>query len=149
MTNKQKDVAVVLGVVIVISLILITHPDKKSTLYKSSSSLSKPVFPTLREPQKESMQALLVGELSLEGKCLKVGENLIVWPYGFSVDAQGDKIKVLDEEGKLVAEVGDSVKLGGGQVEVGDTTSAKLSDFVSDDCDGPLWITGQVLPSKK
>ena len=145
MSNKQKNLVVVVGVLTVVFLILITYNNK--SLFKSS--ISQPFFPTLKEPQKESMQALLVGELNLDGRCLKVSENLIVWPYGFSIDSRGNKIKVLNERGKPIAQVGDTIKLSGGQAGTSGSLSGTLSEFINEDCNGPLWIAAKVLSKEK
>lgn len=143
MSDNQKNLVIGLGIITIICLIIFTHPNNSKSLFKSSFSI--PFFPVQKTPAKASMQALLSGPLKLEDKCLKVGENLIVWPYGFSMQTKGTKVNILDKKGNIVASVGDTVKLSGGQVTAQASGSEMLSQFVNDDCRGPLWITGEVL----
>ena len=130
-------------------MIIFTHKKNSNSLFKASTSITLPFFPTQKHASNESMQALLTGKLRLEGRCLKVEGNLIIWPYGYSVKTEGDKIKIYNDKGRLVAAAGDSIKLAGGQVSTGANASAELSKFTKGDCQGPLWITGQVLSSKR
>lgn len=144
MSENQKNSVTGLGIITVICLIIFTHPNNSKSLFKSSFSI--PFFPVQKTPADASMQALLSGPLKLEEKCLKVGENLIVWPYGFSMQTKEAKVNILNKKGIIVASVGDTIKLSGGQVTAQDSGSEKmLSQFVNDDCKGPLWITGEVL----
>lgn len=143
MSDNQKNSVIGLGIITVICLIIFTHPNNSKSLFKSSFSV--PFFPVQKTPAKASMQALLSGPLKLEDKCLKVGENLIVWPYGFSMQTKGTRINILNKNGNIVGSVGDTIKLSGGQVTAQGSNSEMLSQFVNDDCKGPLWITGEVL----
>lgn len=141
MSDKQKNSVIGLGIITVICLIIFTNPNNNRTLFKSA--LSVPFFPVQRTPTKVSVQALISGPLKLEDKCLKVEGNLIVWPYGFSIGYRGNKMNIVNQEGKIVASVGDSIKLSGGQASA--TASNSLSQFTNTNCKGPLWITGKVL----
>ena len=143
MSDNQKNSVIGLGIITVICLIILTHPNNSKSLFKSSFSV--PFFPVQKTPAKASMQALLSGPLKLEDKCLKVEENLIVWPYGFSMQTKGTRINILNKNGNIVGSVGDTIKLSGGQVTAQGSNSEMLSQFVNDDCKGPLWITGEVL----
>ena len=143
MSDNQKNSVIGLGIITVICLIIFTHPNNSKSLFKSSFSV--PFFPVQKTPAKASMQALLSGPLKLEDKCLKVEENLIVWPYGFSMQTKGTRINILNKNGNIVGSVGDTIKLSGGQVTAQGSNSEMLSQFVNDDCKGPLWITGEVL----
>ncbi|MBC8054847.1 MAG: hypothetical protein H7Y13_17450 [Sphingobacteriaceae bacterium] len=147
MSDKQKNSVVILTIITVILLILFIHPDNEQNLFKSSAPVSEPYFPTVKDPQTETMEALLSGELKLAGKCLKIEGNLIVWPYGFSV-VKGDTLAVINEKGKVVAKVGDTVKLSGGQVGTDGSPSGNLAEYTNADCKGPLWITGEVTSVK-
>lgn len=101
-----------------------------------------PFFPTQPEPQTEAMQALLTGKLVVEGDCLRVGEHLLIWPYGFTVRDDNGVVEVRDETGGTVAHVGEEVKLGGGQVG---ELSGDLAPIAEHGCDGPYWIVGEVV----
>jgi hypothetical protein len=41
-----------------------------------------------------------------------------IWPSDYELDTEGDKIQFLDGKGKIVAQIGEEVSMGGGQVEV-------------------------------
>lgn len=100
------------------------------------------------------MQALLSDkpeELELVGGCLRVNNGydnyLLVWPYGFSLNTEGDVIQVIDDTGQSVVRVGDKIKVGGG--ECAGCTSKDIAKFSaelpSDRCSGPYWIVAEVI----
>ena len=41
-----------------------------------------------------------------------------IWPSNYELDTEGDKIQILNAKGKVVAQVGEEVSMGGGQVDV-------------------------------
>ena len=41
-----------------------------------------------------------------------------IWPSDYELDIEGDKIQILNGEGKVVAQIGEEVSMGGGQVDV-------------------------------
>jgi hypothetical protein len=41
-----------------------------------------------------------------------------IWPSDYGLDTEGDKLQILDGKGKVVAQVGEEVSMGGGQVDV-------------------------------
>lgn len=144
MTNKQKNTFVVVAVFAVMLLILFNYSKRSSQLSTPIAKSTSLFFPTQKVPQTIVMQALLVGKLSKEGNCIKVNENLIVWPFGFSVKEERNAIKIFNDKGRVIATVGDTVKLGGGQVEANQPNS----EYQNADCKGPFWIVGDVLPVK-
>ena len=86
-----------------------------------NTSTSTPFFPQQKENPASYMDAELVGELVLKDGCLRVDDKydnyLPVWPYGFSLNTGGDMvIEVIDDNGHIVARVGDEIKLGGGEM---------------------------------
>jgi hypothetical protein len=65
------------------------------------------------------MDAALVGTLQLEESCLYVqslggGRLVPIWPPGFTLRVAGDRVLVIDGEGKVAARAGDEVYMGGG-----------------------------------
>jgi hypothetical protein len=94
----------------------------------------------------EQMDALMEGELSLNGECLGVsvpggGEfATVVWPSGFSVKFDNGDVVLLDGEGEILAREGDPVSLGGGNSPDQD---GEIADIAPDDCisDG-YWMSG-------
>ena len=97
MTNKQKNTFVVVAVFAVMLLILFNYSKRSSQLIAPKAKTTSLFFPTQKVPQTIVMQALLVGKLSKEGNCIKVNENLIVWPVGFSVKEERNDIKIFND----------------------------------------------------
>lgn len=91
--------------------------------YPSDSADSVIFFPRLAHQHGPilSMAALLEGRLELQGECLRVVPPwepegfVIVWPPGFGVEAQDEKLVVINGGGSVIARVGGDVALGGGQ----------------------------------
>lgn len=111
-------------------------------------STSTPFFPRQKENPASYMDAKLAGELVLKDGCLRVGDDLIVWPYGFSVSTENEVTRVIDNNGQPIIRVGDKIELGGG--EMPDESIAQYSaELPSDRCSGPYWIVGEVLTTVK
>jgi hypothetical protein len=74
------------------------------------------VFPVLEERIGE--EAGLDGRLVRRGRCLVVESSgrtaLPIWPPGFTYEKDGKAINILDENGKVVAEVGSPISMAGG-----------------------------------
>ena len=94
------------------------------------------------EGPREVMQALVFGRLVLENGCLRVqpaeGEGepyTIVWPGGYQVRQQGERIDILNESQEDVASVGDLISMDGGEVSNYQGENAGR-------CPGKYWITG-------
>lgn len=80
----------------------------------------------VRLPRQKFVKGLLYSSVGGNGR-LEVGEGgclrrngradgagpVIVWPPGFGLSVEGDEISVLNEKGKVVARVGDLIKVGG------------------------------------
>ena len=61
------------------------------------------------------MQAEGVGELVLDGQCLRLGgSTTIVWPAGFTPHAHRGVVQVRNGAGRVIAMVGDEIVAGGG-----------------------------------
>ena len=101
-------------------------------------------FPVQQEVQTEVMQVLLQGELVLDNGCLRVHDELILWPYGYSLKTEGKEIWVINDKGNPVARVGDLVRLGGGQVPAF-FAEEKLGHPLPEGCDGPYFLAGEVV----
>ena len=115
------------------------------------SVLPAPFFPTQKEPATSYMQALLGAdnpeELIIKDGCLRAGGFLLVWPYGFSLSADNGTFQVIDSTGKIVARVGDEIKVGGGADETPDGRVARVysAQLPSERCSGPYYIVGEVI----
>ena len=66
-------------------------------------------FPTL-------MQAAGIGEVILDGQCLRLGDSstTIIWPAGFTPHSDRGVVQVRNGAGRLIAVVGDEIAAGGG-----------------------------------
>ncbi len=104
-------------------------------------------FPTPEEPANTYMDALATGKLILEGEYILLKssflffseEMLLIWPYGYSVDVEDGKIHILNENGHIVASVGEYVKIGGGENPISNVE--KLIGYsLPDDWEGTCWL---------
>ncbi len=147
MNPKLKVLIIGFGIIM---LILVSGcVEKPSQDGISITSLSTaPFFPTQKNYTEHTMLALLEGKLVLEDGCLRADNYLLVWPYGFSISADGKVIQIVDNTGKPIARVGDKIKLSGGGGEMPREIIANYSkELPSDRCSGPYWIVGQVITS--
>ena len=116
-------------------------------------------FPRL-DPTSDFPLALGSGRLVVRDRCIRMAPDgrggLVVWPHGYSLRREGDEILVLNGRGEAVAEVGEEVRMGGGQItqeEAGPTPGAARRAFeekrgelgVPERCRGPLWVSSEVV----
>ncbi len=49
---------------------------------------------------------------------LKAGEytSLLIWPPNYSLNTEGNHVRVINENGQVAAEVGDEIQVGGGEL---------------------------------
>ena len=96
------------------------------------------------------MEALLIGELVVEDGCLRVrgeGENhLVIWQADYFLTDNDGLLEILDETGKGVATVGETIYLGGGEQRTVD--DAQLRQPIPEACGGPYWRMGEFLPEE-
>jgi len=105
-----------------------------------------PYFPQLKEEPNGFMLALLTGELILVDGCLRLNGNdgnshLLIWPYDYSVGIESNVIQIIDGTGQAVAQVGDKLKVGGGESSF-EFAQSLVSTF-PENCPGPYWIVGK------
>lgn len=104
-------------------------------------------FPRQTVYYAESDGALFSGTLVERDGCLRgVSDDgsagyLIVWPYGYTLDRSGVAPVVRDSSGTVVASVGTTVLIGGGETK-GFAPNDKVEDI--DCCEGPYWVAGRV-----
>jgi hypothetical protein len=122
-----------------------------STGADEDRDISSFFFPTQPAPAGDVMEALLTGTLLPDDRdCLRVATEggepyLVIWPYGFTLKADGPALHVLDETGQLAAVVGSVVSLGGGEIPQ-EAYEAGHPDLPDDQCPGPYWIVGEITP---
>lgn len=126
--------------------------DRKSNRTKVESSkvnIQKINLLTLSEPPSEFMEALTKGVLILDiNGCLKIGDNTIIWPYGFKLGNNKDAI--YNAEGNIVVEIGNHVEFSGG--ECSDCPKEHIKKLLgitpNDKCNGNYWIVGEQIKVK-
>ncbi len=81
------------------------------------------------------MNAAGVGELILDGQCLRLKDSFprehwptIIWPAGFTPHVNEGVVEIRNGAGRVVAQVGNQIAGGGGYFE-----------RTSGDCSGPVW----------
>lgn len=135
----------VLMIGIIISILISGCVEKTQQNDKSVyTSTSTPFFPQQKENLTIYMDAELVGELVLGKGCLRVDDDLLVWPHGFSVSTEDRVTQIIDNNGQPIMRVGDKIKLGGGEMP-SEHIAQYSADLPSDRCSGPYWIVGEVL----
>jgi hypothetical protein len=87
------------------------------------TSIEVPYFPVQKEVPRVLMGGLYEGKLVLENRLLLSrdlfpGDEsvLIIWPFGYTMEIDGNQIKILNEKGQPAAAVGDNIRMGGGGV---------------------------------
>ena len=147
--NQKLKVAMI-GLGIIVSILVtgcVENPPQNGDSVNTSSSA--PFFPVQKDPNLDYMEALLVGELVIEDGCLRVDDDLLVWPHGFSLSIEGEVIQVIDGTGQPIARVGDKVEVSGGEVGTSELPEGYLSEISaqlpSDRCLGPYWIIGEEI----
>ena len=99
-------------------------PDNEATELR----LSDPEVLLLRQEtvmaaERVFLTALGVGELVLDGPCLRIkdehGANTVIWPPGFTPHVQDGVVQVRNGAGQTIAQVGDEITGGGGYRESG------------------------------
>jgi len=78
------------------------------------------VFLTQNTPAQDVMEALYVGKVNRDPQgCLRVegeGGALVIWPYGFRLEARDGNLYVKDADGREVGRIGGDFRMGGGYV---------------------------------
>jgi hypothetical protein len=99
------------------------------------------------------MMALLTGELVVADGCLRVRDTtgtsdyLIIWPYDHTLSLAADgTIQIHDGEGAVVARVGETIKLGGGETS---SVAGVTSGEIPDRCTGLYWIAARGIETPR
>ena len=112
-------------------------------------------FPTLRQETDLLPMVKVHGRLVLVNGCIRVrsllptygllfgSSSLVIWPYGYSIETQGNRIVVLDAGGGVAARVGDVIKGGGGVSNNREGVEASIRQLIPQQYRGTyvaLWI---------
>lgn len=99
------------------------------------------------EGERETMMAMLSGELIMVGDCLRVNDMnsnasyLLVWPPDFTADSADGAVQIYNGKGQTLVQVGDKILVDGGEVNK-DMVTDYLEQPLPDKCSGPYWIVG-------
>jgi hypothetical protein len=100
-------------------------------------------LPVQKEPGADLLTALLDGKIVLDDGYLRVQAEphsyLIIWPYGFSWQDKDNEIWILNDKGRAVVEVGDSVTMGGGSIPQS-FAEQKIGETLPAGVQGPFWL---------
>ncbi len=117
----------------------------------SSGDRPEVFFPQLGPPigPRAFPEALIQGTLYLSRGCLRVGAegegSLIIWPPQVQLERNGDSIRLLDESSKVEVEIGQTVRLGGGEIEPGAPILRELREDLPSHCPGPYWLASGLI----
>jgi hypothetical protein len=110
-----------------------------------SDESDTPYFPVARG--ETGMEALATGTLVLENGYLRLttegSSELIIWPEGYSLNMEGDEIQIFDEDGQVVARVGDTISAAGGEMGWINVLWVK-GGFLPFNCQGPYWVSSEI-----
>ncbi|MCZ7550975.1 MAG: hypothetical protein M5U05_00075 [Anaerolineales bacterium] len=130
-----------------------------STLQPSEVNMTAPAsgtsktifFPRQKKTEGERavMEARTGGILVLENNCIRVDREtstnasyLLIWPPDFNFSVENDTVRILNEDGKAVASIGDKVIISGGEVPV---LYEPVKGQVPSQCNEPYWIIGDEI----
>jgi hypothetical protein len=69
--------------------------------------------------------------------------DLPIWPPGYSLSVKGDLVSILDENGQLIAEVGDNLDMCGGNISLDvPAIPESLRQELPDRCPPPYFMVG-------
>jgi len=109
-------------------------------------------FPQLRMRTSTFMTALLVGTLVVKDGCLRASAGdsdegyLIIWQTDYFLNNHEGVIEILDRNGQAVARVGEEIRMGGGEVPLTADLERALRAPLPEQCDGPYWLMGEIVP---
>jgi antitoxin component of RelBE/YafQ-DinJ toxin-antitoxin module len=107
--------------------------------------------PQLRMRSSAFMSALIEGTLVVKDGCLRVvnGEgdsgHLVIWQTDYFVNNNAGVIEILDRDGDVVARVGETIRMGGGEISMTDELKRQLREPLSKQCAGPYWLMGDIV----
>lgn len=104
------------------------------------------------EGERVVLEALIEDALVVvENGCVRIEDGsdesaLVIWPPGTTLRVEGDDVLLLDEEGRIIAQVGQRVTMGGGYVPYPSAKESfgQTNQFPPDECGGPYWLAGDM-----
>ena len=105
-------------------------------------------FPVSKISDLPPMEVAFRGWLMRYDNCLRLkafycfGKGyLLIWPYGFSQEMEENEIRVLDNNDKVVARVGDYIRFAGGEIPI-ESVEKVIGGHLPDNCTGPYILVG-------
>ncbi len=103
------------------------------------------VFPRQRQVAgpRSFPSAAFGGRLVNDNGCLRVGNSLVVWPAEFTLITKNGVLTIIDEHDRTVAQVGDELLLGGGEIPPDERAwlnTEILRQRPPERCPGPYWL---------
>lgn len=107
-------------------------------------------LPRQRPGREATYEALVEGRLVQEDGCLRVetpsgASYLVLWPP--RAELREEPRRVVDPETGATAEVGEPIRLSGGEVTLRPFVLERLESPPPVRCRGPYWLAGQILTS--
>ena len=68
--------------------------------------------------------------------------GLLIWPSGFGSRVEGGSVNIVGADGRIVARVGDHVRLTHAKIYYKDASDQGLLRGMSEDCGGPFYVVG-------
>lgn len=137
--------------------------DERDNASASSPTVPGVFFANWREEQQgpsATPDSLTTGRLLVDDEgCFRLDDNIsgsrstLIWPPNYAPSVQGDEIQIRNGEGQVVAQAGDEVELGGGEIPsslkgiaiVDERTKRELLGR----CPGPYFIVGAVVSANE
>ncbi len=98
------------------------------------------------QPWQPMMAALIEGALTLRDGCLLVGNDLAIWPPGWTVVTAADRLEVRDANGAHAGAVGERARYGGGQLSDPKQIANVIGREPPSECRGlKAWVVGSIV----
>jgi hypothetical protein len=149
--KRDWSVAWLARVLFIVSLLLIQGCSCGTSATSESGDV---YFPQLRPVagDRGGMDGDITGELVLVDGCIRLNPRygdvsyLVVWPPEYTLVAEDDLLQVRNENGDIVARVGEGVYMGGGEMPESSAqwlSQELLSEELREVCSGPYWVIGE------
>jgi hypothetical protein len=110
------------------------------------SDPSLPVIAQYSEASNAFPTALIRGTVVEQDGCIRLRTSddargrLLMWQPSHRVHRNGERIEIVDGKGKVIARVGESIDLGGGEMPA---IENYLKSPIPPACTGPYWMVGE------
>lgn len=119
-------------------------------LISCNSNTTSVYFPVLKEPISAYPEGAFKGWLILDNNCLRLkgfyffGKgSLLIWPNGYSLETENGRIHVVDNNGNIVARVGERIKFAGGEIPK-ESVEQLIGESLPENVTGPFILFGYI-----